>query len=403
MALLTLAGRLILAGSIASCAESVGLLAPAQGMLAWDPDRRLTHSSGARTSINFARNIAADAQGRVHVVWFEQRSGGGEELFTQRSLDGGTTWQAPLRLTDAPGDSHYPTIAATGDLVHIAWWDTRDQGRTVIYYARSLDAGLTWSAGVAISDSPVQAAYPSIAVSDDVVHVAYVDFRDGNEEVYYLRSLDRGTTWQPAVRLSAVPHNSYTPTIAVHGTHVYVAWTDTRHGGATQSLEEEYFRRSTDQGATWDPELRLTFDPDSQPANSWAPSLAADGADVWIVWFDQRDGNWEIYTKRSGDRGLTWSADTRLTDHPAESVRPSISVDGSSLYVVWWDTRDGNEEIYAKHSPDRGQTWEPDSRLTHSPGQSVFASVAAAAGGVYVVWQDTREGQPEVYFKRRKR
>ncbi len=301
----------------------------------WDSDRRLTYSSGARTSINFARNVAADTQGRVNVVWFEEHAEG-QELFTQTSLDGGTIWQQPLRLTDAPGDSHYPSIAATDDAVHIAWWDTRD-GRPVIYHARSLDAGLTWSAGAAISDSPAHAAHPSVAVAGDVVHVAYVDVRDGNEEVYYLRSLDRGTTWQPAVRLSEVPHNSYTPTIAAHGTHVYVAWTDTRHGGATQSLEEEYFRRSTDQGATWDPEVRLTVDPDMEPANSWAPSLAADGADVWIVWFDERGGNWEIYTKHSADRGLTWSADTRLTDDPADSVRPSISVDGSSLYVVWWD------------------------------------------------------------------
>ncbi len=64
-------------------------------------------------------------------------------------------------------------------------------------------------------------------------------------------------------------------------------------------------------------------------------------------------------------------------------------------------TQDGDEEIYATHSLDRGQTWEPNSRLTNSPGESVFASVAAAASGVHVVWQDTRNGQPEVYYKRR--
>ncbi len=275
---------------------------------------------------------------------------------------------------------------------------TWDPDRRLTY---SSGAQTSINFGAAIRDSPAHAAHPSVAVSGDVVYVAYVDSRDGNEEVYYLRSLDRGTTWQPAVRLSEVPHNSYTPTIAAHGTYVYVAWTDARHGGATQSLEEEYFRRSTDQGATWDPEVRLTSDPDLEPANSWAPSLAADGADVWIVWFDERDGNWEIYTKHSADRGLTWSADTRLTDDPADSVRPSTSFDGLSLYVVWWDARDGDEEIYTTHSLDRGQTWEPNSRLTNSPGESVFASVAVAASGVHVVWQDTRDGQPEVYYKRR--
>src|SRR6266540_2409910 len=156
-----------------------------------------------------------------------------------------------MRVTHAAGHSHYPSIAAADDAVHLVWWDTRS-GRPVIYYRRSTDSGLTWSAEGPISDADSVAAHTSIAVAGDAVHVVYVDSRDSQgSEVYYVRSLDRGSSWQPAVRLSDAPYNSYTPTIAASRENVYVAWTDTRDFKAGQMLEEEYFIRSTDRGATW--------------------------------------------------------------------------------------------------------------------------------------------------------
>lgn len=63
----------------------------------------------------------------------------------------------------------------------------------------------------------------------------------------------------------------------------------------------------TDNGETFDAEIRLTEDPPDSPANSWAPSLAARGSKVWISWFDFRDGNFETYTKRSSDTGVSGS------------------------------------------------------------------------------------------------
>ncbi len=366
----------------------------------WEPDRRLTRSSAAAmTSINFARNVAADGCGRVQLVWFENL-GGNTEIFTKRSADAGSSWGPALRLTNAPGDSHYPSIAVAGDAVHVVWWDTR-AGVPQIFYKRSGDGGLTWSADAPITNSPAPAAYPSVAVWGGSVHVVYVGGDAQSSEVYYVRSLDDGQTWQPPRRLSDLPDNSWVPTVAVSGPNVYVAWSDTRHGGSQVSLEEEYFVRSTDGGATWGPNVRLTFDPPGQPANSWAPSLTAAGAFVWLVWFDERDGNFEIYTKRSTDFGVTWSADQRLTFDSAASARPSVAQVGTSVHVVWFDHRDnGGPEIYTKRSDDLGATWGPDTRLSFATGESAYATVAAAATGVFAVWQDGRDGPTEIYSAR---
>lgn len=380
---------------------------PAQVMLrkildlpaVWESDRRLTRTQAAsRTSINFARSIAADAAGRVHLVWQDEQDGN-PEIYYKRSPDGGVSWGPAVRLTKASGRSENPAIAVSGGTVAIAWWDQRT-GVHQIWSKRSNDGGITWQPDVQITFSPGGGAYCSLAVWEDKWHVVYVDGRDGHEEVYYTRSLDAGATWSAPVRLSALPNGSYTPTVAVWQSNVYVAWTDTRHGGSQSSLEEEYFRRSTDGGATFEPEQRLTTDPPGSPANSWAPSLAARDQTVWISWFDNRDGNFEIYTKRSLDGGVSWSSDTRLTTTAGQSQRPSIAVRGQQIFISYWDTDGGNEEIYVLRSDDLGSTWEPPDRLTFASGSSSFSSATAAASGVHVTWTDTRDGNAEVYYKR---
>ncbi len=370
------------------------LLAASLAAQAWEPDRRLTRNDAAsETSINFARSVAADKRGRVHAAWVDERDGN-REIYYQRSIDGGLSWGPSTRLTVDPALSSNPSIAAKGDRVHVAWWDTRS-GAAQVYTKRSLDGGATWEVDRQVVASPGGGAYPSLALAGNRVHIVYGDVRDGQAEVYTTRSLDRGVTWEEPVRLSALPWASYTPTVAAAGQDVYVAWTDTRDAMTTDRFEEEYFRHSPDGGDTWEAEVRLTHD----PANSWAPSLAAHRSEVWVTWFDERGGDWEIYFKSSTDRGDTWSPDRRLTESAGASVRPSLARRRSALHITFWDTRDGNEMIYWLTSPDRGANWDDPVRLTDGP--SVAPSVAAAKSGVHVVWTDGRDGNPEIYYRRR--
>ena len=369
------------------------------GPMVWEPDRRLTRTQAAsETSINFARSIAADETGRVHLVWRDEQDGN-PEIYYKRSPDGGVSWGPAIRLTNAAGRSENPSIAVSGDTVAIVWMDQRT-GAPQIWYKQSSDSGITWQPDVQITFSEGSGAFCSLAVWGNARHVVYVDGRDGNAEVYYTRSLDAGVIWSAPVRLSALPHNSYTPTIAVWGSNVYVAWTDTRHFARFDSLEEEYFRRSTDGGATFEPEQRLTTDPPESPANSWAPSLAARDQYVWISWFDSRDGNFEIYFKYSKDAGVSWSTNMRLTTTPGQSQRPVIVQRNNQIFIVYWDNTGFEDEVYFLQSNDLGLSWQTPERLTFSDGASLRPGVAAAATGVHVAWTDARDQNQEVYYKR---
>src|SRR3970040_1297733 len=92
--------------------------------------------------------------------------------------------------------------------------------------------------------------------------------------------------------------------------------------------------------AQWQPDVRLTNDPASSITsfnNAWC--IASSGNVVLVVWYDNRDGNYEIYYKRSTDGGVSWGSDTRLTNNTANSFLPSVAVSGSVVHVVWYDNR----------------------------------------------------------------
>src|SRR5665647_1691565 len=101
--------------------------------------------------------------------------------------------------------------------------------------------------------------------------------------------------------------------------------------------------------AQWQPDVRLTNNPALSLTNQYTNGrcTASSGDTVHIVWYDTRDGaSPEIYYKRSIDGGITWGADTRVSNNLYFSSNPAVSVSGSVVHIIWDDNRDGNYEIY---------------------------------------------------------
>ncbi len=357
----------------------------------WQPDVRLTNAAGdSFTPNNNAWSLAANGD-VLHVIWWDFRDGNWE-IYYKRSADGGTSWGADTRLTNASNDSWNPSVSVSGQVVHVVWMDRRD-GNYEIYYKRSTDEGVSWGADTRLTNDPAISGGPSVSVSGQVVYVVWYDSRDGGNEIYYKRSTDGGVSWGADTRLTNDPANSLWPSVSVSGQVVHVVWMDTRNGSNNYEI---YYKRSTDGGNNWEADTRLTND----PVHSVYPSVSVSGQVVHVVWNDLRDGNYEIYYKRSTDGGVNWGADTRLTNAPDYSQNPSVSVSGQVVHVLWNDLRDGNSEIYYKRSTDGGINWEADTRLTNDPAYSSGCIVSVSGVVVHVVWYDQRNGNYEIYYKR---
>ncbi|MCK4233626.1 exo-alpha-sialidase, partial [candidate division WOR-3 bacterium] len=361
----------------------------------WEPDVRLTvNDSVSTTGYNNALNITSGPSDDVHVVWMDSRNSSPYfEIYYKRSTDGGVVWSTDTRLTYEPAWSACPGIAIAVTKVHVVWMDSRD-GAMGIYYKYSPDQGINWSSDIRLTDLLPDSSqtFPSIAVTGDVVHVVWGDVRAGNYEIFYKRSADGGSSWSADTRLTSAPDSSTHASVSVSGSLVSVVWYDFRDGNP-----EIYYKRSTDGGINWSTDTRLTND----THHSYCPLVSTSDTNVHVVWHDDRNGFSEIYYKRSTNGGSGWSADIRLTYVPSnESSLPSIVTSGDNIHLVWNDTRDGNHEIYYKRSTDGGVVWSTDTRLTNAPDSSACASVSFAATKVHVVWTDKRDGNFEIYYKR---
>jgi len=166
----------------------------------------------------------------------------------------------------------------------------------------------------------------------------------------------------------------------------------------TQGNWEIFYKRSTDSGASWSVPVRLTWN----ITVSMFPSVATDSGNLaHVVWQEFILGKGEIFYKRSVEGGVSWSGLNRLTWNAGASAYPSIAADSSgSIHVVWMDNTPGNYEIFYKRSTDSGITWSGLTRLTWNAGVSEFPVIATnSSGALHVVWQEYVTGYYQIVYK----
>ncbi len=231
----------------------------------------------------------------------------------------------------------------------------------------------------------------SIAAEGNLVHVVWHDFRNFTWEVYYKRSTDGGLNWEPDVRLTNNAGQSDNASIFAKGSDVFVVWHDNSDGNF-----EIYYKCSTDGGTSWGSDIRLTNDNSS----SFHPSIFVYGSTIHVIWHDYRDGNSEIYYKRSTNKGVTWEADKRISDGLGSSEFASIAASGANINVAWRDNRRGNFEIYFKLSSNEGIDWNPEERLTDNIGNSNYPCLASSGLNLSLVWEDNRYSNSRIFYRR---
>jgi hypothetical protein len=370
----------------------LGLFFSAQGAPAgWTTAKRLTWTSGV--SSNPA--IAVDPSGNLHVVWDDDTPGYGD-IYYKRSTDGGTSWTPSQRLTWNSGTSQTPVIAAdpSGHL-HVIWSDNTG-GIPNLFYRRSTDGGVSWTASQRLTWLSSSSLVPAIAADlSGNLHVVWFCAAAGNWEIYYKKSTDGGTSWTPSQRLTWNSGVSFYPVISVDSLHnPYVAWFDDTSGNF-----EICFRMSSDGGTTWRSAKRLSQT--SGKSEDPAIAVAASGH-LHLVWQDDTPGNSEIYYEMGSDGGANWTTAKRITWTSGSSNYPSMAIDSSgNPHIVWMDNTSGDDEIYYRDSLDGGANWEPSQRLTWTSGWSGWPEIAVDSfGNLHVVWRDSMPGNLEIYYKK---
>lgn len=127
-----------------------------------------------------------------------------DHIFVSRSTDGGENWTAALAFHAATPiglNNVFPTLAVdpTNGKLHAAWSDAH-----TVFYATSSDAGMTWSAAVAVNVAPAgTAVFPWIAAYNGVVDMVYYGTTAASKDdpaavwnVFLAQTTNDGTSFQ---------------------------------------------------------------------------------------------------------------------------------------------------------------------------------------------------------------
>jgi hypothetical protein len=184
----------------------------------------LVNSGDTQLGWSLSAGGAIDALGNIYFAWsgFTQNGGakGPVNLFVSRSTDGGATWtEHVIGVSGAPypcSNCGYAFLSAqmtvrvgSDDAIYLLWngtVDRTDYAPERVWFARSTDHGLTYSArqDVSLAAQGVEHSFPALATGSEPgdVHIAWMDTRTGLWDVYARASGDGGATWSGETRVS---------------------------------------------------------------------------------------------------------------------------------------------------------------------------------------------------------
>lgn len=355
----------------------------------WEPDVHLVQSNS-----ECSNSVIKTFENFVHVVWIDYRDNPSQgEVYYKRSLDNGQSWEPGRRLTDLLVNSTDVSMAVFADNVHIVWTETI-AGGTEIYYLRSTNFGQDFHPEVRMTYSNSQAAFASVALFENNIHLVWEDYRDGNTELYYKNSFDNGNSWSPGQRLTNSNMLQYKPKIAVFESNVYIVYCDNTFAPLNG---EVFFKRSLDNGNTWGPDTQLT----NSGASIAYPTITNFDDRVYIAWEDYRHNNTQqIYFRQSFDSGLNWEPEKRISNTQSRCLAPSISAFWDNVFISWNDIRTSAYEIYFKMSDDNGINWGITEQITFAGLRAIQPSISVFDRDIYLAWSDFRDGNSQIYFKR---
>ncbi|UCE37947.1 MAG: hypothetical protein JSW00_01520 [Thermoplasmata archaeon] len=375
-------------------------------------------------SVQVQPSITVDEFDNVYVVWRDYRndpslpSNGRGDIYFARSIDDGLSFNISQKVSDDPGDAqqNIPSVAIDSNgVIHVVWEDWRNDadGRWVgsdggidglnnsdIYYANSSDGGITWSTSKMINDDggTTDQGSPDITIdNNDMIHIVWEDRRRvDNFDIYYANTTDGGRTFNVNKKINDVDSASRDPAIDVdHMNNLHIVWTDYRNTGVTGP--DIYYANSTDSGITFSTNIRVSDDI-TNTYQFW-PDIAVGGGIIGIVWEDQRETS--VYYANSTDDGITFSSNKRVNDViGASNWDAAIAINKDGYICVAWEGKDN--DIYFANSTDGGATFSPAQRVNDDIGSNFqrLASIALKKRTSYIVWQDNRNGNYDIYFSR---
>ena len=331
----------------------------------------------------------ATADGEAMMAW-HGRSGRGFDAIHIRRLDRqGQPLGEAAAITDGQRYAYEPDLQLAGTLPILAWYEKApntgaltgwlaaldDRGRP--RWKHRLDAAGGW------------ARNPVIRVRGATLYVAWIETPtngDGEPAVWTARFKTDGQMLSVPMKAGRASRNSWNLNAAIGPDGRFRVVYDARLGNRANELQ------------------LLTIGPESAQqvqlsADDGFASLYPDlgfgaGGHAAMTWFDERDGNQEIYLAM-----MDLSAQAKpLVEHrisrtEGASIGAYLAWNGARLALVWCETEEGRQSLYGASFDAAGQETVPPHRLARSKLNASIPSIRPFGAGFLVGWNDYEKQQ----------
>ncbi|MGZ8629991.1 MAG: sialidase family protein [Actinomycetota bacterium] len=312
-------------------------------------------------------------------------------IVLRRSSDGGATWGQDRFLCECRGqkgqfDPIVEVVPSTGH-VYAVWMNDFD-----VYFSKSTNNGLTWSAPVKTYGKVSWNDKPILAVSDDGQHVYVAWNGPSGGDPYVAQSHNAGASWTQTKVVDSTRYyfafdGDVLPNGAVLFSQSSVSYTGP--GSSPEGQVQVHAIRSTTQGATWS---NVVVDSVELGAACVAAgcsedyylghsAVSADVSGALVIVYDgatSAGGPQMIWARNSTDAGATWSARTALSTSGSFSSFPAMESRGSGDVRVWYMQQNGGPDawnVWYRASTNGGVTWSSPVNISDATGGTAYKTV----------------------------
>ncbi len=320
----------------------------------------------------------------------------------------GWEWRAPLTVNSVQGAAIFPHlesanrqgVAVSGDIVGVVWEDNRD-GSPQCYLAMKPAAAPAFQPEIRLSRGD---CYEPVLLALGAGRFVAAWEEGGKVHAQML----------PGGKLLQLSNNEAAQvTLAVRGDALYAAWAE--QAGKFRRIVVARLAQKADVPsvqAAQPVEAALPIDEQGWPALA----VAGDGS-VSVAWEDRRSRHSVPMVSHSRD-GRSFAPPARLTDIKSGSapgglgagtgaMRPTLTAWGKQgVAAVWLDKRDflSGYDVYAALDPGTrrfGRNVKVQDSFGDNMAQWHALVVGDAGGRLVALWDDARDGTPDVWLSDR--
>jgi hypothetical protein len=275
----------------------------------------------------------------------------------------------------ASANSH---LATSGNYIYSVWSGSAQQGNVDVFYSRSTDRGAHFSRPLnLVAMSPGTQQEANVAAFGNYVYIIWSDYSHGPASLFFTRSTNYGLSFSPPINLGTVYAAVGETLLVASQNYVYVFWigsADAEHAGTI------IFRSSKDNGATFGDTFNI-----SNNGIASAPQVVADNNNLYVTWYNttiRSDGSIsdnEILFTKSSDYGENFINPIDLSNSSGNfSVQPKITVSGKNVFIVWFESGNNGSidvaNVLFTKSNDAGNSFSKPTSLTNNPSVAKLGS-----------------------------